>query len=79
MAYSDGTVPTDTPVHPTPVYETLFMGLAALVLWRLRDRFRPGILFALSTSWSRASSGFMVEFVRRNEDVALSDSPRRSS
>ena len=47
MAYPDGTVPTTEEVHPTPVYETLAMGLIAWVLWRLRDRFRPGMLFAL--------------------------------
>ncbi len=70
MAYPDATVPTDTPVHPTPIYETLFMGLAALVLWRLRDRFRPGILFALYLMVA-GFERFMVEFVRRNGDVAL--------
>ena len=70
MAYPDGTVPTDTTVHPTPVYETLFMGLAAIVLWRLRDRFRPGILFALYLIVA-GFERFMVEFVRRNADVAL--------
>jgi len=70
MAYPDGTVPTDTPVHPTPVYETLFMGLAALVLWRLRDRFRPGVLFAMYLMVA-GFERFMVEFVRRNEDVAI--------
>ena len=47
MAYPDGTVPTDEEVHPTPIYETLAMGVVAYVLWRLRDRFRPGMLFAL--------------------------------
>ncbi|HEU4803082.1 MAG TPA: prolipoprotein diacylglyceryl transferase family protein, partial [Solirubrobacterales bacterium] len=70
MAYPDGTVPTDTPVHPTPVYETLFMGVAALVLWRLRDRFRPGILFALYLTVA-GFERFMIEFVRRNGDAAL--------
>jgi phosphatidylglycerol---prolipoprotein diacylglyceryl transferase len=70
MAYPDGTVPTDTPVHPTPIYETVFMGLAALVLWRLRDRFRPGILFALYLMVA-GFERFMVEFVRRNADVAI--------
>ena len=34
MAYPDGTVPTTEEVHPTPVYETLAMGLIAWVLWR---------------------------------------------
>ena len=32
MAYPDATVPTDTPVHPTPIYETLAMGIVAIVL-----------------------------------------------
>ncbi len=27
MAYPNGTVPTDVPVHPTPVYETIVMGI----------------------------------------------------
>jgi phosphatidylglycerol:prolipoprotein diacylglycerol transferase len=70
MAYPDGTVPTDQEVHPTPIYETLFMGLAAIVLWRLRDRFRPGILFALYLIVA-GFERFMVEFVRRNSDVAV--------
>ena len=34
MAYPDGTVPTTDEVHPTPVYETLAMGVAGLVLWQ---------------------------------------------
>src|ERR671914_1011059 len=46
MAYPEGTVATTEEVHPTPVYETLASGAIALVLWRLRDRFRPGVLFA---------------------------------
>ena len=70
MAYPDGTVPTTEEVHPTPVYETLAMGLVAYVLWRLRDRFRPGILFALYLV-AAGLERFLVEFVRRNEDVAL--------
>lgn len=70
MAYPDGTVPIDTPVHPTPVYETLTMGLVAIVLWRLRERFRPGILFAIYLL-AAGLERFLVEFVRRNSDVAL--------
>jgi phosphatidylglycerol:prolipoprotein diacylglycerol transferase len=69
MAYPDGTVPTDEKVHPTPIYETLAMGLVAWALWRLRDRFAPGILFA----WYLVAAGverFLVEFVRRNDTVA---------
>jgi phosphatidylglycerol:prolipoprotein diacylglycerol transferase len=66
MAYPNGTVPTTDEVHPTPVYETLAMGLAALVLWQLRDRFRPGILFALYLMIA-GTERFLIEFIRRNE------------
>ncbi len=70
MSYPDGTVPTTEEVHPTPVYEALIMGFGAWLLWRLRDRFRVGVLFALYLVYAGAER-FLVEFVRRNEDVAL--------
>jgi phosphatidylglycerol:prolipoprotein diacylglycerol transferase len=70
MAYPDGTKPTDQTVHPTPVYETLAMGLVALVLWRLRDRFTNGTLFALYLLLA-GTERFLVEFIRRNNDVAI--------
>jgi phosphatidylglycerol:prolipoprotein diacylglycerol transferase len=70
MSYPDGTVPTDRTVHPTPIYETLAMGLGAWVLWQLRDRFRTGVLFAIYLVYAGAER-FLVEFVRRNSDVAL--------
>jgi phosphatidylglycerol:prolipoprotein diacylglycerol transferase len=70
MAYPHGTVPTDVKVHPTPVYESLTMGLVALLLWQLRDRVRPGILFA---AWLVLSGleRLLVEFIRRNDTAAL--------
>jgi len=70
MAYPDGTKPTDQTVHPTPVYETVTMGLVALVLWRLRDRFTNGTLFALYLLLA-GTERFLVEFIRRNDDVAI--------
>jgi phosphatidylglycerol:prolipoprotein diacylglycerol transferase len=69
MAYPEGTVPTDEAVHPTPVYETLAMGLVAVVLWRLRDRFAPGVLFGLYLILAGIER-FLVEFIRRNDSVA---------
>jgi phosphatidylglycerol:prolipoprotein diacylglycerol transferase len=69
MAYPNGTVPTTEEVHPTPVYETLTMGLVAWVLWRLRDRMRPGGLFALYLVLA-GSERFLVEFLRRNDEIA---------
>ena len=70
MSYPDGTVPTDAEVHPTPVYETLAMGAVAFLLWRLRDRFRPGILFAIYLVLA-GTERLLVEFIRRNDDVLL--------
>ena len=70
MSYPDGTVPTDQTVHPTPIYETLAMGLGAWILWQLRDRVRAGVLFALYLLYAGAER-FLVEFLRRNEADAL--------
>jgi len=71
MSYPDGTVPTTADVHPTPVYETLAMGLVALVLWRLRNRLSGGLLFALYLLLAGIER-FLIEFLRRNDDVAIS-------
>ena len=46
------------------------MGLVALVLWRLRDRFTNGTLFALYLLLA-GTERFLVEFIRRNNDVAI--------
>src|SRR3954449_534610 len=46
MSYPHGTVPTTHAVHPTPIYETIAVGLVTWWLWRNRDAFRPGLLFA---------------------------------
>jgi phosphatidylglycerol:prolipoprotein diacylglycerol transferase len=70
MAYPHGTVATEVTVHPTPIYETLTMGIVAYGLWRLRTRFRPGLLFALYLVLA-GTERFLVEFIRRNDDVAL--------
>jgi phosphatidylglycerol---prolipoprotein diacylglyceryl transferase len=68
MAYPHGTKPIATEVQPTPIYETLAMGLIALALWQLRDRVRPGILFALWLLLSGVER-LLVEFIRRNDSV----------
>ena len=67
MPYPDGTVPTDVPVHPTPLYECVAMGLATWGLWRLRGRLRPGLLFALYLAIAGVER-FLVEFIRRNPE-----------
>ncbi len=70
MGYPDGTVPTapGVKVQPTPIYETLAMGLIAWWLWRMRDRFRPGALFAFYLLLGGLER-LLVEFVRRNHRV----------
>ncbi|HEY2601901.1 MAG TPA: prolipoprotein diacylglyceryl transferase [Thermoleophilaceae bacterium] len=71
MGYAHGTTPTPpgVTVGPTPIYETLSMGLVAWVLWNWRDRFRPGVLFALYLVFAGIER-FLVEFIRRNDHVA---------
>jgi phosphatidylglycerol:prolipoprotein diacylglycerol transferase len=68
MAYPHGVVPTTQVVHPTPIYETLSMGLVAWGLWRARDAFRPGVLFAFYLVLA-GTERFLVEFIRRNDAV----------
>jgi phosphatidylglycerol---prolipoprotein diacylglyceryl transferase len=70
MSYPDGTVPTTDRVQPTPVYESVTMALVAWILWSLRDRLAPGLLFALYLVLSGLER-FLVEFVRRNQDALL--------
>src|SRR3954466_9484382 len=68
MAYPNGTVATTEEVHPTPVYETLTMGLVTLVLWNLRDRVASGVIIGLYL-FLGGLERFLVEFIRRNDTV----------
>jgi phosphatidylglycerol:prolipoprotein diacylglycerol transferase len=70
MGYPHGTVPTPpgVRVQPTPIYETVAMCLVAYTLWVLRDRVRPGVVFALYLVLSGLER-FLVEFIRRNSEV----------
>lgn len=70
MGYPHGTVPTPpgVTVQPTPIYETLAMGLLAYFLWRLRDRMRPGAILGLYLFFSGLER-LLIEFIRRNKEV----------
>jgi phosphatidylglycerol:prolipoprotein diacylglycerol transferase len=72
MGYPHGTVPTPpgVRVQPTPIYETVSMCLLAYFLWQLRDRVRPGVIFALYLVFSGLER-FLVEFIRRNKEVLV--------
>lgn len=41
MAFPKGLVPTDVPVHPTPIYETIFSLILFSILWKNRKRDFP--------------------------------------
>lgn len=65
MAFPKGTVPTDVPVHPTPIYETLISFTFFGILWSQRKKFTaiPGLLFGASLVLL-AVERFIVEFWR---------------
>jgi phosphatidylglycerol---prolipoprotein diacylglyceryl transferase len=68
MAYPEGTVATTVEVHPTPIYETLAMGLVAWGLWQARHALKPGLLFAFYLVFAGLER-LLVEFLRRNEET----------
>lgn len=70
MSFPEGTVPTTERVHPTPLYEALGAFAGAPLVWRLRDRLAPARSFAL---YAVLAGGlrFLVEFIRRNDEIAL--------
>lgn len=68
ISFPNGTVPTTQQVHPTPLYEALAAFAIAALLWRLRTRVRPAILFALFAILEGAVR-LLVEFVRLNDVV----------
>lgn len=72
MGYPHGTVPTPAgvKVQPTPIYETLAMGLVAYGLWRMRDRVKPGVVLGAYLFLSGLER-LLVEFIRRNKEVWL--------
>lgn len=62
-------VPTDIPVHPTPIYEFLYSMLFFAILWKLRLAPRPmGWLFFVYLIL-QAVGRFLVEFIRLNPPV----------
>ncbi|HSO98201.1 MAG TPA: prolipoprotein diacylglyceryl transferase family protein [Solirubrobacteraceae bacterium] len=72
MSYPHGTVqtPPGVRVQPTPIYETVAMGLVAWWLWRMRDRYRPGVLFAFYLVLGGLER-LLIEFLRRNHRIVV--------
>ena len=67
MAFPNGTVPTDIPVHPTPLYETGMLLIGFGLLWSIRKRKEgtPGWLLGGAVILEGAER-FIAEFVRLN-------------
>ncbi|MCE2416267.1 prolipoprotein diacylglyceryl transferase [Candidatus Poribacteria bacterium] len=65
MAFPNGTVPTDVPVHPTPIYETLLSFTFFGILWSQRRKLEdaPGALFGASLV-ALGVERFIAEFWR---------------
>ena len=74
MAFPNGTVPTDVPVHPTPIYETSMSVLFFGILWSQRKKTTeiPGLLFGISLVML-AVERFIAEFWRLTPRVFPAD------
>jgi len=70
MTFPNGLVPTDVPVHPTPLYEALAAVVIAAALWALGKRWNPPAVFGAYLALSGISR-FLVEFLRINEAALL--------
>lgn len=71
VAFPEGAPPTDVPVHPTQIYEALFLAGLAWLLIRARRTGTPdstvlGLYFLLAGGFR-----FLIEFIRVNEPVFL--------
>jgi len=64
MAFPNGVVPTDVPVHPTPLYETIMAGGLFFALWSRRHRlvFRGEMLSLTLIAFG--AERFIAEFWR---------------
>ncbi|NNG18784.1 prolipoprotein diacylglyceryl transferase [Naumannella sp. ID2617S] len=70
MAFPNGVVPVDVPVHPAQLYEALGAFLIAGVLWALGRHWRPVPLFGSYLLLSGVAR-LLVEFVRVNPPTLL--------
>jgi phosphatidylglycerol---prolipoprotein diacylglyceryl transferase len=70
MTFPNGVVPTDVPVHPTPLYEALAAVAIATILWALGKNWTPPAVFGAYLALSGISR-FLVEYLRINEPALL--------
>jgi phosphatidylglycerol:prolipoprotein diacylglycerol transferase len=70
MAFPNGAVPINVPVHPAQLYEAAAAFLIAGALWLLQDRLSPASVFGSYLVLSGIAR-LLVEFVRVNNPVLL--------
>jgi phosphatidylglycerol:prolipoprotein diacylglycerol transferase len=71
MAFPKGVVPTDVPVHPTPLYDLILLFAFFAILWGLRHReFAPGTMFGLYFI-AVGVGRFITEFWRTTPKIAF--------
>jgi len=71
VALPNAMVPSDVPVHPTPLYETLAALVIAAALWALQRRVRPPLEIFGAYLILSGISRFAVEYLRINEPALL--------
>jgi len=71
VAFPEGLPPTTVPVHPTQLYEALFLGWLGWMLLRWRRRGLPNRVVLGRYLVLAGSARFIIEFIRINERVAL--------
>ena len=70
MAFPNGAVPINVPVHPAQLYEAAAAFLIAVALWYMQDRLSPASVFGSYLLLSGIAR-ILVEFVRVNNPVLL--------
>jgi phosphatidylglycerol:prolipoprotein diacylglycerol transferase len=71
MAFPNGLVPTNVPVHPTPLYDIALNMIFFSVLWNLRKRNYPnGTIFGMYLIAAGAER-FITEFWRNTAKIAF--------
>lgn len=71
VAFPNGLPPTLVPVHPTQIYEALFLGWLGWILLRWRRRGVPDAVVLGRYLVLAGAARVLIEFIRVNERVAL--------
>jgi phosphatidylglycerol:prolipoprotein diacylglycerol transferase len=71
MAFPKGIVPTEVPVHPTPLYNIALTMIFFAFIWKLRTRNYPaGMIFGMCTI-AGGVERFITEFWRNTPKIAF--------